>query len=376
MVDLLTVDVATANVTNTTFAHKLSLAAGPFGLRELESALSFPARNGRSWTLSIRTSDLILAIFTILVLTFAIDYCLFQNQYLVHIGGATKGGNHAATLDEKASLHEKEALNIESGLQRKNDKDSHLEASNSPVLKARAGWVCKAILIQLILLRTALAAGNMEKDMVSETHHEVLQSCSKAKSEAEVLVENSPPTSRWGKVVQHPRSQKIINSAMLLTAVPILLAVYAFHLLFWPMILTLFILLQCLFHEVLYPSVSVPWQSIALKSTLHLAIWTIIGVTLLLKPNRFQGQLWKGLKWTHAVNWWLFWVVLESYNFSSFAAQWIGLPYTRITTEVVWFIMRPSLVAYLYSGVVRDVFVAVRLCKYFWNNDFTSLGRR
>ena len=129
------------------------------------------------------------------------------------------------------------------------------------------------------------------------------------------------------------------------------------------------ILLQCLFHEKLNPGATVPWQAIALKSTLHLTIWTIVGVTLLLKPNRLQGMLWKCLRWTHAVNWWLFWVPFESYYLSVFMAGRIG---TNSTVEVFMFILRPSLLAYLYSGIIRDAFVAVQLCKFIWNNAMTK----
>jgi hypothetical protein len=164
-----------------------------------------------------------------------------------------------------------------------------------------------------------------------------------------------------------------IEISILLLVLLAMLLVFAFYLLFWPSILILFIMLQCGFYEDLNQGAKVPWQSIALKSTLHLAIWTIIGVTLLLKPNRLQGVLWKCFKWTHAVNWWLFWGIVESYSFGAIVARRIGFHYTGISMEVVLLIMRPSLVAYLYSGAVCDGVVAVRLSKFFWNNDITKL---
>jgi hypothetical protein len=377
MVNLLTVDAATANVTNTTFAHKLGLTDGPFGLQEVESVLSFPARNGRSWTVSIQTSDVATVIFTILVLTFALDHYLFRSRYLVHIGGARRDKDQAAALDEKASLHEKKALNVECGQKCSDDEDSKLEPkseheSDSPASTTRSRWVHRAVFTLLILFLALLVGGKNEKEIASKTNKETLESSS-TEAEAEGEVDKSPPTSRWGKFVQHPWSQGIVKSAIFLLVLLAMLLVLKYYLLFWPCLLTVFIMLQCAVYEYLNHGATVPWQSIALKSTLHLAIWTIIGVTLLLKPNRLQGVLWKCFKWTHAVNWWLFWGILESYCLGAFVARRIGFHYTGITMQVILLIMRPSLVAYLYSGIVCDVVVAVRLCKYFWNNDITKL---
>lgn len=101
-VHLITVEPTTGNVTKTllTFALNFSLIDGPFGLRELESEsdLTFPPS---SWTLPIRTSDIVIVLFTILFLTFAIDCYLFESRYLVHVGGATKKKDQAAVQDEK-----------------------------------------------------------------------------------------------------------------------------------------------------------------------------------------------------------------------------------------------------------------------------------
>lgn len=378
MVNFLTVDAVTANVTSTSFAHKLGLTDGPFGIQELESVLNFPERNGRSLTVSIRTSDAAAAVFTILALTFAIDHFLFKSRYLTHIVGTERNNDHAATPNEKASLHEKEALILESGQKCSNDKDSDQEPKSkhdsdfitSTVLPR---WVHKATFIVLILFLVAISGGNNENATGSKTHKEILESSS-AKAEAEGEADKSPPTSWWGRFVHdHPWSQRILNSAILLLGPVAMLLFVAYHLLFWPWLLTVFIVLQCLFCSELNDSAAVPWQSIALKSTLYLAIWTIVGVTLLLKPNRLQGMLWKCFKWTHAINWWLFWVFMESYSFGNLVARRVGFQYTGIMTEVAMFIIRPSLVAYLYSGAVRDAVVALRVSKYLWNNDITKL---
>ena len=83
----------------------------------------------------------------------------------------------------------------------------------------------------------------------------------------------------------------------------------------------------------------------------------IIGVAFLLKPSRLQGVLWKRFEWTHAVNWWLFWVTLESWCFENFVARPLGYHFTEITMQVMLSIMLLSQVAYLYSGIVYDVVV-------------------
>jgi hypothetical protein len=252
MVNLLTVDAATANVTNTTFEHKFSLTDGPFGLQELKSVLSFPAREGRSWTVSILTSDVVAVISTILVLTFAIDHYLFKSRYLVHIGGSRRDKDRAAALDEKASAYEKEALNLESGQKCSNDEDSDLEPkseheSDSSASKTRPRWIYRAGFTLLVLFLVALFGGKKEKEIAPKTNKETLESSS-TKAEAEREVDKSPPTSRWGKFVQHPWSQGILKSAILLLVLLAMLLVFAFHLLFWPWILILFIMLQCAFY--------------------------------------------------------------------------------------------------------------------------------
>lgn len=374
MVNLQIVNAATANITNATLAF--GLTDGPFGLQELESVLSFPPRNGRSWTVSIKTSDIVAVVFTILVLTFAIDKYLFNSRYLVHIGGVKREKDDEAVLDEKASLHEKEALSVESGLKRSDDEDSDLEPSSqhdsgSPASTASPGRFSRAIQILAILFLAALFNSKEMEKTPSKTHKETPESSS-VKTETEGEANESRPTSRWGRFVQHPVSQQMSEYATLLLLLLSMLAVFAFHLLFWPLFLGLFIILQCALSEDANRGTTVPWQSIALKSTLYLAVWTIIGVNLLLKPNRLQGTLWKCVKWTHAVNWWMFWFLFEGHYLWGFVARRIGFPYSQIVMEMVFFITQPLLVAYLYSGVVRDAVVAVRLCKFFWNYDFTK----
>ena len=370
MVHLITLDATTANITNNTFALTFSLVDGPFGLRELESDLTFPPRNGLSSNLSIRTSDIVVVVFSILFLTFAIDRYLFKSRYLVHIGGATKEKNQAAVQDEKAYLYEKEALNLESGQKGGSDGDSSLgpkpeDDSDSSPSTALSRWTHKAIYILLLLFLIAVSDGKQEK----EKSHKATAERSSEKTDAGGEVNQPPQTRWWGNMVLPPRIQGLSMAAVVPVIVVVMLAVVVFHLLFWPLLLTLFILLQCALHGELNPGVTTPWESIAIKSTLHLAVWTIIAVVLLLNQNRVQGMLWKSIKWAHAVNWWLFWVIFESYFCWTPVARWFGIHYSQNTMKVVFFVLRPSLVAYLYSGVVRDIYIAVKLGKYFWNND-------
>lgn len=231
---------------------------------------------------------------------------------------------------------------------------------------ARPRWTSRGFYILLLLFVIAISVGQKTKEEITQATPE----SSSEKTDAEGQLDQPPQISWWGKLVLPPRVQGLLTPAIVRLA---MLAVVVFHLLRWPLLLALFIMLQCFFHEEINPGVTVPWESIATKSTLHLAIWTIIGVGLLLKPNRIQGLLWKFICWTHAVNWWLFWVPFETYSCGTIVARWFGTPCSQNTWKVVFFVLRPSLVAYLYSGVVRDVLFAVRLGKYFWNNDVMNI---
>ncbi len=321
-------------------------------------------------------TTIVAVTFIILVLTFTIDKYLFNSRYLVHIGGVGRKKDDAAVLDEKASLHEKEALNVESGLRCSNDEDSDLEPkpqhdSDSPASTAHSRRLFRVIEILAILFVAAFWDCKDIKETPSETHRSILESSSFV-TEAEEEVNKSRPTSRWGRFIQHPVLQKVLDYAILVLILLYMLAVFTFHLIFWPLLLGLFVALQCALYEDINGGATVPWQPVAFKSTLYLAIWTIIGVNFLLKPNPLQSMLWKCIKWTHAVNWWLFWVVFEGHYLWGFVARWTGFPHSEILTEMVFFVVRPVLVAYLYSGVVRDAVIAVRLCKFFWNYDLTK----
>ncbi|MCJ1317885.1 hypothetical protein MMC15_003212 [Xylographa vitiligo] len=377
---MLSVNAATTNVTNTNFTHEIRLVDGLFGLQELKSVLSFRANNGGIWTLSIQTSDLAVLMFTILVLTFAIDHYIFRSRYLVHIRGAKRVKNPVVALNEKAALYEREALKVESGQQCGNDEHSDPESqpkhdSDQPVSSIFLRWVYKALLISLILL---LSPVDGEQKEVASGTDKVKPESSGMKAEAEWQADIPPSTSLWRRVAHHPWFKAVVRSAMLLVAILSMLVVFTFHLLFWPAILVLVILHQCASYEYFDDNAIVPWQSIALKSILQLVVWTTVAVTLLMKPNRFQAVLWKCFKWTHAVNWWLWWAVLESHSVCFVAARRYGLHYDSKITMQVFFFVQPTLIAYLCSGIVCDVVVAIRLCKVFRTIDLGDreiLGR-
>ena len=390
MVNFLAVDAASANLTNSNFAPTFSLTNGPFGLRELESILTFPPRNGTSWIVSIRTSDLVAVFVSILVLTFAIDQYLFDSRYLVHIGGATRPDDHPATLDETAALHEKEAFIVESGQKCGKDVKSNLEpqsehcsACPASTARSRRSWKIPHTLRIVILIAIALSVFDDKKvvEIVSGPYKETPGSPSD-EAEAEKELEQSPPISRWGRFVQHPKVQRVRQSTSSLLLLLATVVIVVFRLLLWPWFLMLFILQQCLFYEELNRGAPVPWQSITLKSSLYFVLWTIGGVTLLLKPNRFQGAFWKCSKWVYAVNWCMFWIVFETHFVLGFAIKAAGFYYPPgITTGLVMFFLRPSLVAHIASGVLRDASATVRLVIFFRNKevlkplDFGPLGQ-
>lgn len=372
MVSLSRIDAAIANVTNTTFAHQIRLTDSPFGVQQLESVLNFPARDGKSWTVSLRTQDTTGILFIILALTFALDHYLFNSRYLISIGGARSGTDGAGIVDRKGSLAEKGALDGKTTPNRSNDSDSVLKPeteneSDSPAATGRSRWLDRFLWTLFMLFCYALFGGQKKKAGESRSKEEAVQSASPG-TDAEGEVTPIAPSSRWGKIVQHPVSQRIGSSVTPFLLVLLMLLVFGFHLLFWPWVSALVILQEAVAYEHVHPSVEdFPWQSIVLKPTLHLVIWAVIVTTLLLKPNRKQGLLWKCLKWTYAVTSWLFWMTLYSHYLGAFVARRAG--YSGISMVDVFSIMRPSLIAYLYSGIVCDVVILMRLIKCFWKND-------
>ena len=309
----------------------------------------------------------------ILLLTFAIDHYLFHSQYLVHIGGVKRDNGQSAALDEGSLRHEKEALKVESGQKYNQDKEGD---SNSPA--SSMSWDVKAIRILLILFFYANSFytnsdGTRKKKDISKSQGKAVESPS-TKAVREEKVDDAVPrdvTTKLSWKIQ------ILGYVVLLFAPLLMLSVFAFHLLFWLAVSYLVILLQFDFYEWLHEGTIVPRRFIAVESTLYLVIWTTLGAALLLKPTRLRGVLWKCFRWTPALTWWLLWTTWMFQGFGLSVAERVG---SRIFTDVIMlirsqfaFIERPLLAVYLYSGAVRDTAVAVRLCKYFWNNDVMKL---
>ena len=165
----------------------------------------------------------------------------------MHVGGATKKKDQAAVQDEKAYLHEKEALNIESGQKGSSDGDRSLKIkseddSNVPTSIARPRWTLRRFYILLLLFVIAFSVGQKTKEEITKAAPE----SSSEKTDAEGQLDQPPQTSWWGKLVLPPRVQGLLTAAIVRLA---MLAVVVFHLLRWLLLLTLFIMLQCFFHE-------------------------------------------------------------------------------------------------------------------------------
>jgi hypothetical protein len=365
------VDATTLNATNTTFPGA-RLTNGPFGLQEIQTFLVVPAPNRRRWAVWVSTSDLAAVVFAILLLTFAIDHYLYKNRYLVHVGGARRAKTTAAVPDDKAALHEKEARDLESGQKCSNDEGSDVKPISKREPDSQASnlfWrlVDRVAFISLVLIYYAFIydgekpASEKKKETPESTSESTSKSTS-AKAETESEVENPPA----------PWKRRVLNGTILLLLLLFTLLFFAFHIAFWPVLLMLFILGQGGFFEYLNQDAMIPWQSIAFETTAYLTIWTLIGATLMMKPNRFQGILWIGFKWTHAVSWWVFWGFMESYYIGGRVAGWFGFD-TEVSPILFVFVVQRLLVPYLYSGIVCNVVIGVRLVRHFWNLDLPKV---
>ena len=366
MVRLYTLDAVVSNVTNTTFKHQFSLVDGPFGLRELESTTSFPARNGLSRTISIQTSD--IAIFTLVTIlaTFAIDRHFFKSRYLIHVGGLGKKKHESDVLNEKASLHEKEALNVEAG---ETTSESPSEPkSDTGALTTWRKWTIRAMFIIATCLFLTIGYSEMKKVEAANAKQEAKRSTTDTDTPTEEKDDTPRAPFRW---------RRLVDSLSTYLFIPIsILALLGFQTLFWPFYLTYFILSEILISGDLYkkdPS-SAPdgWKWILLKLLLFFTIWTIAGATLMHKPTRYQIKIWAAFKWTHAVSWWLFWGILELKVWGGLLAKGLSLSIRCLPEQSFVFVMRPFLFAYLCSGMVCNCVSAFRVFKYVREHDPAS----
>ena len=359
-------------LTNTTFANRY----GPFDLQELECTLNLITSDGKNRTVSAWTSDITVALFIIVLLTFAIDHCFFNGRYCTHILDAKRDQDSNLSLEEEVMFHEKEGLDIESGQKdRIEDNDPELKTksgSYSPVSTTYRRGVHRAMIILIgLFLLSFLVPGNEKPQTIFKSFKDVRRTLS-TKAVVKEDSNKSQRASQWSRLCRHPWSQRTFSFIILFLGLVVMLCNFAWQIAFWPAFTWLFILLEFAIYEDLHPGVTVPRQTIAVKLTFYLVLWTIIRVTLLSRPTRLQSMLWKCLKWTHAINWWLFFVVLESHTIGAFVAKQMGV-YNIEITKAIFFIIRPSLVAYVCSGFLCDAVVIVRVFKYLWYNDVTNI---
>ena len=230
----------------------------------------------------------------------------------------------------------------------------------------------------VLLLATILSEVG-KKQLASLADEDTLErSSGDAEAKVEEVDKLSSPPGQWRRVITHPYFQRAWHSATTVLTLLVLLFVFLRHILFWPLFLACFILTQItIYWDFAGPEKNLPWQPIAFTSILHIALWTIISVSLLLTPNRFQRVLWMGFKWTCAVSWWLCCVAIWSYTIGRFVGRWTGLIKPGFPITAFLLNGRPSLVVYLHSGIVCAAVFAVMVVKYLWEkkamNEATGL---
>ena len=368
MVKVYTLDAVVANVTNCTSTHKFSLVEGPFGLHEIESITSFPARDGVSRTVSIRTSDPAFFLVMTILLTFAIDRYLFKSRYLAHVGRMRKEKDQtAAALDESASLHEKEAFDVEAG-EKSSETESEPESDTQTMTKRQrlvARVLISMIMLFFVTIRPSKGKKNKEVKSKEETPEKLVTD-----NQTEEIDAPPPPSSRWCMFVSGPIAYLLLSLSII--------AVLAYQLLFWPVLLAYFIGYERLIYGDLYKNdgehSTILFESNPLRPICYFAIWTIAGVTLMENTTRFHIKIWTAFRWTHAVTWWLFWGILEFHVWGDMMAKWMGLSLRGLPPPSFAFVILPFLFAYLCSGMVCNATTTLRTIKYLWDNDVASVG--
>ena len=366
MVKLYSLDAVVANLTDNTFIHKFRLVRGPFGFQELESITSFPPRDGVRQTVLIQTSDVAFFAIIVILATFAIDRYFFRSRYLTHVCQVKKEKDRATVLDEKASLHEKEAFNVEAGRHSPELGSEPKPDTQMPTKRQR--WAARAFCTLAVLFLIAIGISDGKKDEKSKNKPKASED-SATDTQTKEKVDTPIPSSLspWDRYMYGP----VISIFVLLS----IFVVFAFHLLFWPLLLACFITYEILILENLHPddaeNSTFLWKAIALRRIAYFTVWTIVGVTLVLKPTRFQRKIWMAFRWTHAVTWWLFWGIIESHALGGLMARWMCLSIRCLPEQSFVFIMRPFLVAYLCSGAVCNAASALCMIKYLWDNDIT-----
>ena len=371
MIRFQTVDASNTNVT--ILSYHFSLVNGLLGLQELQCSLNHPTSNQQYWTLSIQTSDVVAALFFVVIFTFVIDHHFFKNRYLRHVGalkdvdGATRARRVLAALEKGKAHDDKSRLVFRSeektSLGEAGNLEAQTDSGSSPTGSFRQR--VNKVICTLAILLLALMSRSTGEGVSSPT--EEAPRASQGPLEAEGGTNDCARNSRSDQAVYGSFSGRMRRYGVLLFVSLGGLYFLAYCVFFWPLILAFHITLEYAIHRVLHDGEPVHKLHIALKLILNLATGMTVGIFLLTKQSRFQELLWKCFRWIYAIDWWLLWGLWESSYVWAFIAKRIGSS-TEGIMPMVFFVTRPLLIAYLYLGVVLDATVAMQVAWYLWKN--------
>lgn len=361
---------------------------GPLGWQQLQTTVIAIASSGRSWTMWLRTSDVIAIVSAIVLLTFALDHYYLSSWYLVRIGGTTR------TSPSSSSSEDDKTCDIESGKELGNEADGRRQPRTEsleglvdsqhrcPSLKYCSLSTTKRVaLIARILYEYPLRSANSdgwisewEKTPPTPDTEETkpLTSASPVEEATEDIALVPEMVIRLAAFLYHQhRRHPLVFQVLRIVGLAIytLMKTYIFlwQILCWPLVFGLYCLAQIDIGAALDPE-HPRWIIPFFPPLLCLTLWTIASVVLLMRTSRMQAYLWKAFTWTYAISWWLFWGTLHMHNCLHYVFYLIGVP--RIQFGVVYFVaLVPSLATvYLYSGFVRNLVVVIVMTKKLWKS--------
>lgn len=367
---------------------EVDVVDGPFNWQQVETSLSISASNGRTWTVVLRTFDVVAFISAVILLAFAIDRYCFNSRYLVRVGGAPRAIVSASIIQEK---HEPD---LESGR-----KDSYKDEnkpqppqppqprllSSEDTQPGACRWSPREHQLQwLATAHFPLAppfypffgdedwkASKEEKTPISNSDPSACSGCAEKSSDQQA---RSSSCSRRCQLIliHHPWVLNTFIVALRLCYWPVMCFSMLWNILFWPLIFIVVVLCQGLQDDIIHHDESTapksslhgkPLALLALKCFLHLAVWTIAMTTLLLRTSPIQDTLWRSFRWTHAISWWLFWGFFESYYHGRHIMRMLGWPSTEIGVFYYVAVVPWLTFAYFYSGFVCDVASLILIVK-------------
>lgn len=376
----------TSNLTDPAIIHTvavLALVDGPLGWQQFQTSVSISASSGRMWTISLRTFDLVAIVSAIILLAFAVDHYYFNSRYLVHIGGATPPtwATVGASTTQKKNVRDLESSHEHKYELENKPKPQSVSAEDSqprtpsPQPRPRC-WNQATFVLFTFLVPPDIASIVIEtkaSNNEGETPKSSPEPSDSSMSTEKPLEKQAEPSScnRLGLLIRHPWMRKIARFTRTLGLWLLLAFICLCRVLFWPFMLFFSIAFPVINYNILYPDEPMQWRDIArlsLISFLRLTFWTSAMVTLLLRTSQLQGKLWKSFRWTHATTWWLLWGSMELSRCLPYVFQVLGLP--RIALGRVYDVaLMPLLItAYLYSGLVCNVTVAVVMAKKLWKS--------